>query len=428
VSTITIQFQGDFSFVPTVPVPVEVIDRDMRIVAETTVPLGSPKPVEVSASGRVLVRAVLPSGECVATNVTVPVASAAEPNPSVTATLSSTDPSPHEGTAWAYTVQGLQRATSGRSPAVAAVLARGAMAPSPPSQTTLVVTAEQAYRNAGASGGVFRLQRDPHVYWLWPGPPGDRRVVTHFEARRPELETLNTTQWWPSYLEIITAVFPEDPEDFHFSDSPPGRLLVAAPPFTQSEIVLVESDADTTAHPVRPLVGGGDPRADAILSYLTQGAFADARTIGGSITDAEIQDILLQKRKDPASAVVSVYYQLRAGTVARPDWVKNLADWFVMIPDGAVQYGWCLLRQASPDYVTARTFFLTAAQRGVPMYSYGVRLLYDGLNLLAERDAGDTEVAAAFRAVRRLAAVIDWRSAFTSLALTETDSAVTLSE
>jgi hypothetical protein len=136
----------------------------------------------------------------------------------------------------------------------------------------------------------------------------------------------------------------------------------------------------------------------------------------------------LQKRKDPASAVVSVYYQLRAGTVARPDWVKNLADWFVMIPDGAVQYGWCLLRQASPDYVTARTFFLTAAQRGVPMYSYGVRLLYDGLNLLAERDAGDTEVAAAFRAVRRLAAVIDWRSAFTSLALTETDSAVTLSE
>ena len=161
-----------------------------------------------------------------------------------------------------------------------------------------------------------------------------------------------------------------------------------------------------------------------MLSYLTLGAFADARAIGASISDAEIEEILQQKRRDPASAVVSVYYQMRAGTIVHTDWVRNLADWFTMIPDGAVQYGWCLLRQPSPDNMTARKYFLTAAERGIPMYSYGVRLLYDGLNLLAERFSGDVEIASAFRGVRRIAAVIDWNASVTSLALTGDPSVV----
>jgi hypothetical protein len=82
------------------------------------------------------------------------------------------------------------------------------------------------------------------------------------------------------------------------------------------------------------------------------------------------------------------------------------------------------LRQPSPDNVAARKYFLMASQRGIPMYSYGVRLLYDGLNLLAERFSGDVEIASAFRAVRRIAAVIDWKISVTSLALTGTPSEV----
>ena len=119
---------------------------------------------------------------------------------------------------------------------------------------------------------------------------------------------------------------------------------------------------------------GGDPRADALSSYLMLGAFADARAIGDSISDGSFQEILQQKRRDPASAVVSgaCTTSCAPGRLSTPTGCRTSPNWFTMIPDGAGQYGWCVLRQPSPDNITARQALPTATQRGIPMYSYGV--------------------------------------------------------
>lgn len=432
-NTITIQFQGDFSNIPSVTVPVEVVDRNLETVVETMVPLGFPKPVVVSTPGLYLVRAALPSGERISTSVTIPASSAADPNPSATALLRSEDVSPHETRAWVYSIQGLSHASNRRPPvrsafsakamttvegeAMEAARAKEMAASILGSGPELAVTPGGAYKNEGAGNGVFRLQPDPEPVWSPATPTGDPRVLLDLRVNNPQLQNAGTPQWRPYF------------QDLHvLGGAQPLRMLVSVPPFPQSGMVLVRSDSNNAGHPVRALVQGGDPRADALLSYLTLGAFADARTISASISDVELDEILGQKRRDPASAVVAAYFQLRAGTTVRTHWVQNLADQFPMIPDGAVQHGWCLLRQPSPDNLTARKYFLIAAQRGIPMYSYGVRLLYDGLNLLAERFSGDVEIASAFRAVRRIAAAIDWKASVTSLALTGGPSVVAFEE
>jgi hypothetical protein len=228
-----------------------------------------------------------------------------------------------------------------------------------------------------------------------------------FQFGRAALNGLQTGQWSPSY------------ECLHvYTGSMLVQSLIAVPPLPETQVVLVDSRLDSgSASLVRPLIRGGDPRADALLSYLTQGAFDSARRIGSSIADSELEEILSQKRRDPASAVISGYYSLRADHIRHPDWVKNLADWFPLVPDGAVQYGWCLMRQPTPDTVQARQYFLEAARRGIPMYTYGVRLLYDGLSLFAERAPDDKEVADAFYSIRRIASATDWQSGGTSLIL-----------
>jgi hypothetical protein len=65
----------------------------------------------------------------------------------------------------------------------------------------------------------------------------------------------------------------------------------------------------------------------------------------------------------------------------------------------------------------ARMRLLQAVQRGTPIYSVGVRLLIDGLELFADcadlRGEPDDEVKRALRQIRRYAAAMDWGQSLT---------------
>jgi len=406
-NTIHVQFQGDFGQLPDVSVPVEVIDSEMNFVSETTASLAGTTEVPVSKPGLYQVRASLPSGERVVTNVTMPDSSDSFSGPSVTATLSPKVVSPQETEAWAYTLHGALTSYVRHAGTAVHTLVDPALE----SAVVSPVKPGAIYWNHGMdSPGIFHLWRNASSdigIETNLTPMEDTRILCRLAIKRSALDPNQSASWDICYQSF----------DLN-SGSPVKRLLIAVPPLPDTELYLVENNSgiDSAAYPVRPILKGSDAKIDALLSYLAQGAFEEARAIGG-LSDNDMVEILYQKKQNPSAAVVSVYYMMRAGTLSHPDWVKNLADWFPLIPDGPVLYAWCLLKQEKPDYVGARSYLLMATQRGIPIYTYGIRLLYDGLNLFAERDPTDDAVRQGFLAARRLAAAVDWHSAVTSLAL-----------
>jgi Restriction Enzyme Adenine Methylase Associated len=79
------------------------------------------------------------------------------------------------------------------------------------------------------------------------------------------------------------------------------------------------------------------------------------------------------------------------------------------ISDGPVIRGWQLLRGATArPGETPRQRFLQAADRGLPIFSNGLRLLIDGLKVVDRDRHDDREVAAAITRMGDYAAVTDW--------------------
>jgi hypothetical protein len=149
----------------------------------------------------------------------------------------------------------------------------------------------------------------------------------------------------------------------------------------------------------------GSDYAEALLGYLRSGAAEVARAIAESL--------LREKTVDPIAALVGGYYMLRNGTQSEfPDWTTNLSHWFPWLPDGAVINAWKHLQAgkrqptgAEKHFQSARDELLLAASRGIPVYTEGLTLLLEGLELMvADADNTDPELNAALAFIRPYAA------------------------
>ena len=152
--------------------------------------------------------------------------------------------------------------------------------------------------------------------------------------------------------------------------------------------------------------------AEALLGYLRTGAVEGA--------DVTAESLLRQKRRDPIAAAIGGYYLLRTANLDRLSaWGPNLSQWFPWLPDGAVINGWQHIHagrehRGDPDrhFGAARRQLIQAAQRGVPVYTEGLRLLVDGLRLLREdAEAEDAELDAALTFIEPFAMAADWSAA-----------------
>jgi hypothetical protein len=143
-----------------------------------------------------------------------------------------------------------------------------------------------------------------------------------------------------------------------------------------------------------PVAGGGlglfdlrmrgtSPAADAILCYLQRGDMYSAQAMEEWVEEAE--SMVLTDDRDPYSGAVGAYLLLRLRRFDRlKEWTRELADRFDFLPDGCVLWAWQLMH-ARPDHAReARTYLLRAADRGLPVYSEGLRLLLDGLQMIGE--------------------------------------------
>ena len=150
-----------------------------------------------------------------------------------------------------------------------------------------------------------------------------------------------------------------------------------------------------------------EPAADAILNYLQIGDLYSAKSMTAWVDESA--DMLLHKVQDPYAAAVGSYLLLRLGQYdCMHDWPRNLADWFEFLPDGCVIWARQLMHLAPGEQDEIRNYLLKAVERGLPVYTEGLRILMDGLRLIGP-DGQD-----ALKTVQKQAGSVLWQSPVTA--------------
>jgi hypothetical protein len=93
-------------------------------------------------------------------------------------------------------------------------------------------------------------------------------------------------------------------------------------------------------------------------------------------------DRLYDKRLNPFAAAAGGYVLARTfDRTFSPDWLAwtgNLMNWFPWLPDGAILHGWLQWKQLGNAEI-AQACFHKAVERGVPVFTEGLRMLSQGL-------------------------------------------------
>lgn len=138
------------------------------------------------------------------------------------------------------------------------------------------------------------------------------------------------------------------------------------------------------------------PRADALAQLLNNGETIAAKSL---VHLEDASQLMEDKETDHAAAAIGGYYLLRADKLEYLyNWTENLANWFPEMADGAIIHAWFLLQSAQNREAVVwefRSWLLEAVRRGVPLYSEGLRLLYEGLTQIHLFNPGDRLVSKA---------------------------------
>ncbi|PYQ10752.1 MAG: hypothetical protein DMF80_23415 [Acidobacteria bacterium] len=357
--------------------------------------------------GRYLFEAYLPSGE-IATETATIIAGANKP-----VVLRATD-SPHEWLSW----QHLATQAPARPPAPTDMVAQ-------PVPLDVVTGAEPPAALPKALVGVWKGASPEKLLWTplnVPARPGSAQPMV--DGR----------------LSVTSYLFEQGP--WHdggryyglMRQAPAGSPLLAVLPLpwrqadlTGPGLVDVVVDAHETRAkgrrewPVRISVVVRDNVMASVFGYLAAGDLPTA----ARVTETAV-DMLYQKVENPLAAAGGAYVLVQQPIdPAHPPiwvpWLQNLRNWFEWLPDGAILDGWAHLNGIgrSANVKEASAAFVAAVERGVPFYSAGARLLFEGLTRVdaAGEAARPPGFADAFDFARGLALRVDVRQPFTVVRL-----------
>lgn len=147
-----------------------------------------------------------------------------------------------------------------------------------------------------------------------------------------------------------------------------------------------------------------DPIYGALIEYLTRRDLQSSEAISASLQTQALQ-ALYEKMENPFAAAAGAYLMALGdlGSSDRRSWMENLYRRFEWLPDGAIAWGWRLLREGergTDSWVNARRALMDACARGLPYFTVGLHILVDALTALSMSDKDDNEVH------RMLAAVV----------------------
>lgn len=175
---------------------------------------------------------------------------------------------------------------------------------------------------------------------------------------------------------------------------------------------LLAPTADADSQPtIAPVINNESVRS--LLSFMTSGNIQQAK----SLHEEYAEQFLYEKLDNPVYATVGGYYLLKVKALDRiHHWANNLAEWFPNIPDGAIIHAWQMLLQGDTNVNAIKIRLLQAFQRGIPLFTEGLRLLYEGLNMLAfSEQTKDATVEEALKTVRTAMQLADMRQPHTTL-------------
>jgi hypothetical protein len=177
----------------------------------------------------------------------------------------------------------------------------------------------------------------------------------------------------------------------------PGRLEVA---------YLRSDQLDEDRRLVSLRVSTPAATADAAAAFLARGDFYAAESLAPWAEQAE--EMLQSKMRDPYGAAIGAYLLLRLERFdLMHDWARNLANWFEFLPDGCILWACQLLRQGG-DAQEARKYLEKAHQRGLPVFTEGLRLLSQILPRMGD------EGRRTMRDLSQKSGYILWSSPFTT--------------
>jgi len=196
------------------------------------------------------------------------------------------------------------------------------------------------------------------------------------------------------------------------------QALVVWPPSRNNQPLELERDLPPNINPEAALLlahsASGDKTADALFTYVRKGRLETARQAVPALIP-QLEMLLSDKYYNPVHAILAAFTLQKVGGPEHPEWLKNLASSFQYLPDGALLYGWSLIRAGKAS--EAKSFFQLALKRGIPLYSEGVLLLRDGLSFLSGLMPDDQELQGDAARALRLAAVFNPHSELTCLRL-----------
>lgn len=386
---ITIAFDDYSRDAQGIPVPVEVFNERLERVADDVADLGHDHTVAVAGPGLYQVRAELPTGENVATTVRV------QPDGSVpVARLVSFDG-----------LQSKPLTLNAHTLLLAHVgLAHVSATRSPITITGLFRVDPQSIEHTETAWQLVDAPVDFNTSVEQPIAVDNSQIIERIYLKQGSDKTA-----YPVYLRYSVRLTPNASKSSSFIVVPTGIVN------SSTEILFMHDDFNEGEDPnitVTALVRRGQPAAETLLAYLNQGSLRSAKRIAEQVIE-QAMELLQGKERDPFSACIAGYFLLQAGQLGALDWMKNLAEWFPSIPDGAVIYGSALLRTG--DRALACSYLLLAAKRGLPIYTVGLRLLFDNLRVLAQAEGDDEEMAEAIKRIRNVAAYANWRAQYTTI-------------
>jgi hypothetical protein len=392
---IAIAFDDRTSSATETPVAVTVYDENLNLVSMVIARLGRVQSVSAPEPGLYLVRAALPSGETLEATVRV----ADEAQATVVAKLEAEERAPTSALAWAYARQSIKRTSGLLRPSSEATSGQVSRSPQTPS---------------GNPDGLFRLLRSPSAAWrlirdysnqsiALPADLDDRIL---FQMDLSGFNPFGTAgRWFPRYLRWRLKTTS--------AQQPPYRVLTI-PPSRQSTMLLVRAEADSPFEAAeRAIVNTRLADAEALLAYVQLGQVRAARLLLSELGQAFKPTAMPE---GPLKAVIAGYASLRIGHPPTQPWMEELANVFTALPDAAIIYGASLLQgeNNSDRRSRSRHYLIEAVHRGIPAFTIGLRLLFDGLRRLSETADRDDAINLALAKVRAVAAYADWDSTTTS--------------
>lgn len=160
------------------------------------------------------------------------------------------------------------------------------------------------------------------------------------------------------------------------------KQYVALPPSQKLKcLIRLSEDPTRGGKGFDVSIKASNTRAQALLSLINSGDMSRAR----SLYAISAEQLLYEKMEDPVGAAIGGYYLLKVQELQRlHNWANNLAERFTWLPDGCVIHAWQMILQNATDkdrdYTQRiRQRLLEALSRGMPLYTEGLRLLYEGL-------------------------------------------------